>query len=150
MEEPAPTLVDDEDRTESDEKTLCDDVASTIIDEPSTIEDEPSPTLTDDGTESAPRLVITDGRSSRIIITERSGPFVVGRDPGKCSLAVEDSRASRAHFSITEHDGRYFIQDLGSSNGTFVNGALVHEMHPLNAGDTVEFGRTVATFEMAE
>lgn len=130
-------------------RTVCDDVAHTIVDEPGTVTDEPNETLLEESDANAPRLMITDGRSSQIIITDRSGPFIVGRDPSKCSLAVDDSRASRAHFSITQRDGHFYVQDLGSSNGTFVNGALVQEALSLNDGDTVEFGRTVATFEMA-
>ena len=111
-----------------------------------TIIDDRSEALTYDT--NSPRIMITDGKSSRIIITERSGPFIVGRDPERSALAVEDPRASRAHFSVTMRDGSYYLQDLGSSNGTFVNGALVGSERLLADGDTIEFGRTVATFRM--
>lgn len=118
----------------------------TLIEDQRTILNEPDDLGTID-TES-PRLVITDGKTSRIIITEHSGAFIVGRDPSRSALAVDDPRASRAHFSIAARDGEYFLQDMGSSNGTFVNGALVANEARLKDGDTIEFGRTVATFRM--
>ena len=142
MDEQEPTLMQEPPEAEEPDATLCDEVALTIVDEPVAAGDAESA--------EGPRLVITDGRSSRIIITERSGAFVVGRDPSKCSLAVDDARASRAHFSITEHEGLYYIQDMGSANGTFVNGALVTDSQRLSDADTVEFGRTVASFELAK
>lgn len=147
LDEPAPTVVDEPlGAPESVAATIAADAepAPTIIDDAITIAEDAA--LDSDG--EAPRLTITDGKSSQVIITERSGPFVVGRDPSRCTLAVDDARASRAHFSITHHDGQYFVQDLGSSNGTFVNGALIPEQRALADGDTIEFGRTVATFRM--
>lgn len=130
------------------ESTLMEDAAPgpTLIDDGRTIMDEldgPRSTDTD-----SPRLVITDGKTSRVIISEHSGAFIVGRDPSRSALAVDDARASRAHFSIAARDGGYFLQDMGSSNGTFVNGALVTAETALRDGDTIEFGRTVATFRM--
>lgn len=148
FDEPAPTMADELGGTAfRSEATIVneDDPAPTIIDDAATIAEDAEEPVNEP---EAPQLVITDGKSSRIIITDRTGSFVVGRDPSKCTLAVDDARASRAHFSITAHDGAYYVQDLGSSNGTFVNGTLVHAERELADGDTVEFGRTVATFRM--
>lgn len=157
-DEPAVTLADEtsEDATlgepdalRSATATLIEDSAPspTIIEDSRTILNEPDDSTTV-GAES-PRLIITDGKTSRIVITEHSGSFIVGRDPSRSSLAVDDPRASRAHFSIIARDDDYLIYDLGSSNGTFVNGALVTGETVLKDGDTIEFGRTVATFRMS-
>ena len=143
---PDPTLAD------SVDQTLTDDVDSTISEDLSaTITEEMDHTLVEEAEGLDPgatgaELVITDGRTSRIIVSEQTGPFLVGRDPSRCSMAIDDGRASRTHFSIQLVDGEYIIEDLGSSNGTFLNGAMLRESSPLEDGDMIEFGRTVATF----
>ncbi len=155
---PGATLVEDdstiiEDVDDASAATIVDETtttsepgpAPTIIDERSTIVDDEASDITDEDP-TGPRLEITDGRTSRIVISDHSGSFVVGRDPARASLAVNDARASRRHFSIVERAGSYMILDLGSSNGTFVNGSLVRDELVLKDGDTIEFGRTVATF----
>ncbi len=47
--------------------------------------------------------------------------FVIGRDPDSCNIVISDERVSRQHAAIYSRGGRYFIKDLGSANGTFVN-----------------------------
>jgi serine/threonine protein kinase len=56
--------------------------------------------------------------------------------------------ASRRHAQITQQDEGYFITDLGSSNGTLVNGQPLspHEPHPLHNGDRVTIGQVVIQF----
>lgn len=124
------------------EGTVVDEEARpTILDE---AEAEGMPHASDDGVQA--RLDVTGGRSTRLVISDRGGPFVVGRDPDKCSLAVDDERASRRHFAIHKMASSFMIEDLSSTNGTFVNGAPVRENVELSNGDTIEFGRTIATF----
>lgn len=122
--------------------TVTDDVDATVL-------DEPALTVLQDGDGLQAQLVITGGRSSRIVITDRSGPFKVGRDPSKVNLAVDDGRVSRVHFVIDRMSESYVLTDGGSANGTFVNGSPVLEPTELHAGDSVEFGRTIATFVIA-
>jgi DNA-binding NtrC family response regulator len=53
-----------------------------------------------------------------------AGPLVIGRG-GDCGVSLLDSRASRHHVELTFGEGRWTIADLGSRNGTFVDGAQV-------------------------
>ena len=55
-------------------------------------------------------------------------------------LIVEDARVSRQHAQLRFKSRRYFIGDLGSTNGTYVNGTQVTTDQVLHDGDTVSFG----------
>jgi pSer/pThr/pTyr-binding forkhead associated (FHA) protein len=55
-------------------------------------------------------------------------------------LIVEDPRVSRQHSQIRYKSRRFFIGDLGSTNGTYVNGTQVTTDQVLHDGDTVSFG----------
>ena len=62
-------------------------------------------------------------------------------------LIVEDPRVSRQHSQIRFKSRRYFIGDLGSTNGTYVNGAQVTTDQVLHDGDTVSFGGLEMRFQ---
>ncbi|MCB9621259.1 MAG: sigma 54-interacting transcriptional regulator [Sandaracinus sp.] len=62
----------------------------------------------------------------------------VGRDP-ECHVRLEGVRASRRHCAIRVEADRLFVRDLGSRNGTFVNGERIHEAE-LSIGDRIEVG----------
>ncbi len=71
-----------------------------------------------------------------------SEPFLVGREEGTCILAG-DSSVSRQHARITFEQGRYLVEDLRSTNGTWLNGyRLGPYKYELNRGDVVQFGLT--------
>jgi pSer/pThr/pTyr-binding forkhead associated (FHA) protein len=65
-------------------------------------------------------------------------PAIVGRMPG-ADLVVEDRWVSRIHCEISEIDGTLVVRDLGSRNGTMVNGHHVKEAHLL-PGDRLTVG----------
>ena len=70
-------------------------------------------------------LVDTHGGQRRF---EPGGPsIVVGRDP-LCHLTVEDSRVSRQHLAMEWTNGHWSVRDLGSSNGTFLDGRRIHTL----------------------
>ena len=76
----------------------------------------------------------------------RLGPkrVLIGRtDQG--DIVINDSSVSRKHASIESRDGRFLLQDLKSTNGTFVNGESI-DVHVLNHGDKIRIGRTVLQF----
>jgi hypothetical protein len=76
------------------------------------------------------------------------GGFVVGRDePGPGSLG-KDAEISRRHARFYRVDnGDFLVEDLGSTNGTFVNGERITAPHVLFPGDTIKLGSTVVEFE---
>jgi len=65
-------------------------------------------------------------------------PFTVGRKVDR-DLVIADPRVSREHASIVSENGEFFVVDLGSKHGTFVNGEKV-DRHKLQRNDRLEFG----------
>ena len=66
-------------------------------------------------------------------------PFTVGRDDG-CDVVLDSARASRRHLQISPDGGLWWLQDLGSSNGTYVDGERV-ERAALSGETTVQVGQ---------
>jgi hypothetical protein len=64
-------------------------------------------------------------------------------------VVLYDPDVSRKHFVITQQGGGYVARDLGSSNGTLVNGARI-DAQPLSAGDEIQAGGVVFVFQIAE
>jgi adenylate cyclase len=89
------------------------------------------------------RLVSQDGTKSYDL---RDGvPLIVGRAP-TCDLPVFDPTISRRHAELTSDGGAVVVRDLGSSNGTFVNGVKTSNAL-LAISDTVAFGKV--SFKLA-
>jgi hypothetical protein len=83
--------------------------------------------------------LLTDGdRVLRSYILD--APIItIGRRSGN-DIALLDLEVSRQHARIDFVEPRYYVSDLGSTNGTRVNGKLIKGRHPLNDGDTIEMG----------
>src|SRR5450432_1224217 len=84
-----------------------------------------------------PTLVFVQGNEQRNINLDHS-PFTVGRKVDK-DLVIADPRVSREHALIVAENGQFFVVDLGSKHGTFVNGEKV-DRHKLQRNDRLEFG----------
>ena len=74
---------------------------------------------------------------------------LVGRNDG-ATIRLLDSSISRQHASIRREDRDFWIVDLGSSNGTYVNDAAVTSARLLRHGDRVQFGSMVLIFEESD
>jgi hypothetical protein len=74
-------------------------------------------------------------------------PMRIGRAP-ECELVLKDNRVSRRHARLAPRDGVLILTDLGSTNGTRVNGHRVTEL-VLGAGDRVQIGETSLVVETA-
>lgn len=70
---------------------------------------------------------------------------VIGRAPD-CDLPVESARASRRHAAVHSEGDHFSVRDLGSTNGTFVNGRRIAGEQTLSPGDRIEIGEVVVTF----
>ena len=68
-----------------------------------------------------PKLEGMDGDEKRRFILNKN-PFIIGKFPQKADGILNDSRISRVHAAIREDSGYYYISDLNSTNGTYVNG----------------------------
>jgi hypothetical protein len=72
-----------------------------------------------------------------------AGPVVVGRSP-EADLTIDDPFASDFHARIGPAEGGSFrIQDLGSTNGTFVDGARITGPVPIGPGEEFQIGQTI-------
>jgi hypothetical protein len=88
-------------------------------------------------------LVLPDGR--RLVLGART--LVVGRLP-ECDLVLSDPNVSRRHAEFRPTgNGRYEVADLGSTNGTRVNGVAVREPQLLHDGDGITVGGSTLRFE---
>jgi hypothetical protein len=72
----------------------------------------------------------------------------IGRDLTNSISLVGDSYISRHHAWILYIKGSYWIEDLGSTNGTLVNGEILNERRQLTSGDCLKLGRTELLFNM--
>jgi pSer/pThr/pTyr-binding forkhead associated (FHA) protein len=73
------------------------------------------------------------------------GTMNVGRTPEN-QIALDDPTVSRQHAWIKVEGTDFLIFDVGSANGTFVNGERVQEPRRLNSGDVVRFGDVELVF----
>ncbi len=89
------------------------------------------------------RLECNDGKQS---IELTSGKLVAGR-ASDCDIVVSDINASRKHAEFSKDiAGRWVIRDLGSKNGTLVNGEFVQQPTVLYEGDSITLGLSKYTF----
>lgn len=94
-----------------------------------------------EGPETVPTLVVTAPEGADRTIEVRR-PIVIGRG-GDVDVTLDDAFASDRHARFDTAEGRLFVHDLGSTNGTMVNGERVTERTPLHRGDAVQVGGTI-------
>jgi hypothetical protein len=75
-----------------------------------------------------------------------SGVVTVGRLP-ECTISINDANISRNHAQVKATPSAYVVVDLGSTNGTMVNGSRIIGEHRLQDGDIISFGSTHVRFE---
>jgi two-component system, cell cycle response regulator len=78
-------------------------------------------------------------------------PITIGRDPD-VELPLRDGSCSRRHCRIerSDEEGRYVLIDLGSTNGTRVNGSRVNDAVPLAEGDKIFLGQSIVKFSYSD
>lgn len=92
------------------------------------------------------RYTRPDGES--VMIELGQTPMTVGRSP-EADICVLDERASRVHCGLRLWDGNYYIKDLKSRNGTFVNDRPVEETR-IHGGDIIRIGNSLLMVEDAD
>lgn len=65
---------------------------------------------------------------------------------GSDQVPLTDPAVSRSHAEVTHESGAWMLRDLGSANGTYVNGARIHEIIRLKHGDQIRVGGTILAF----
>ena len=94
-------------------------------------------------------LTLVDTPNKVIDLTDATLPTVIGRDSEVAQVVIPDSQASRAHCSLDIEDDKVMIEDMGSRNGTLLNGQKVTRARVYH-GDIVKLGKTHVTFEIGE
>ncbi len=72
----------------------------------------------------------------------RPSGHTIGRS-SEADVVIDDPYASEFHARVETHDGGTTVHDLGSTNGTYVNGRRITVPTPAGKGDTVQIGKTI-------
>jgi pSer/pThr/pTyr-binding forkhead associated (FHA) protein len=75
------------------------------------------------------------------------GELILGREQSSADLVIDDPGVSRRHARVIPENGGVVVEDLGSSNGTYVNGERISGPVELGAGDEVQVGATIMGVE---
>ncbi len=88
------------------------------------------------------KLTVTCNNQTKAYALPEQG-VKIGRDPGQCQLALQDPDVSSLHAFMCCKNGAWMLQDLGSTNGTYVNGNKITTVG-LKSGDRIKFGVSVS------
>lgn len=89
------------------------------------------------------QLVMRSGPMTGTVYPLEGELLTLGRDPGN-SIHINDAEISRRHARLSLQGGKYVLEDLGSTNGTFVNGQRLGSPHVLRPGDVISFGEQIS------
>jgi predicted component of type VI protein secretion system len=87
-------------------------------------------------------LILESGREKREIRV--TGTITIGRST-EATVHVDDKTLSREHTQVLLQGGRLLLKDLGSKNGTYLNGSLIKQTVPLKNGDRFKVGPAMFT-----
>ena len=92
-----------------------------------------------------PRIVVASGPRKGEEIALHNEKTSIGRDD-KVDVTIDELSASRRHALIVNRRGRFFLLDLGTTNGTYCNGLLHGDERRLSDGDRFQIGQTAFVF----
>lgn len=93
-------------------------------------------------------LILLPGQSPGRQFSCDGDATTIGRQHD-CAVCLDDPAVSRRHARIVREGNTYHIEDLGSSNGTYVNGARIERKQPLREGDTLQIGPYVLSLRLS-
>ncbi len=86
-------------------------------------------------------MAVTEGRLAGTVIPLTPAGILVGRNP-ECSLVLDDDFTSGRHLRLFLREGSWWVEDLGSTNGTFLDAARLTTAQPVGVGSVLRIGRT--------
>lgn len=86
-------------------------------------------------------LAVTTGPLKGTTIPLGSAPVLIGRSP-TCTLVIDDDYCSARHCRVFPDGGEWLVEDLGSTNGTFLDNQRVDDPMPFKRGDKLRLGAT--------
>jgi pSer/pThr/pTyr-binding forkhead associated (FHA) protein len=108
---------------------------------------ENEPTMMGQGRPQA-ALVVRQGAQAGMSFPLTGNQLLIGREEG-LEIVLQDPESSRRHVRISWQGGQFVIEDLGSTNGTFVNGVQITTPQILNPGDSIGIGQTALVFQVS-
>src|SRR5215218_8502825 len=93
------------------------------------------------------QLIVVDGPNQGTEF-DISGSSVIGRDPSS-GIVLDDAEASRRHASVSAAGDTIMVEDLGSTNGTYVAGERIQGSREVASGDRIRIGTTVMEVRVA-
>ena len=94
-------------------------------------------------------LTLADTPTKIIDLTDATLPTVIGRDSEVSQVVIPDSQSSRAHCSLDIEDDKVMVEDMGSRNGSWLNGQPITRARAYH-GDILKLGKTHITFEIGD
>jgi pSer/pThr/pTyr-binding forkhead associated (FHA) protein len=88
------------------------------------------------------KVVVIDESGGKAGTHRLSGTIQIGRDPS-CQIRLTDTYISQQHARISERNGSWVVEDLGSTNGTYLNQRKVTSPAAISPGDRIRVGNTV-------
>jgi ABC-type multidrug transport system ATPase subunit/pSer/pThr/pTyr-binding forkhead associated (FHA) protein len=88
------------------------------------------------------KLILNEETTSPKEFELTRSEIIIGRDPG-IDVTIPSAAVSRRHARLTREGDAYMLEDLGSSNGTYLNGERLTARHLLMSGDKIRFGKAV-------
>jgi pSer/pThr/pTyr-binding forkhead associated (FHA) protein len=86
-------------------------------------------------------VVVIDERGQKARTHRLDGPVQIGRAEA-CQLQLSDTYVSSFHARIYARDGSWYVEDLGSTNGTYLNQRRITAPTEVKAGDRLRVGKT--------
>jgi pSer/pThr/pTyr-binding forkhead associated (FHA) protein len=87
-------------------------------------------------------LTVTEGSLAGTTLSLLENGVLLGRNP-ECTLVLDDDFASGRHARIFRRDDGWLVEDLGSTNGTFLGANKLTQPMPVEVGSTLRIGKTI-------
>ncbi|MSQ43247.1 MAG: FHA domain-containing protein [Chloroflexi bacterium] len=102
--------------------------------------------MSDEFADARPARLRSQGTATRVEFVLEARTTLIGRSP-QCDIQVDEPLASRRHAEIVRQTWRYVISDVGSRNGTLLNGEVLDGERQLRHGDVIQVGTTRLQFD---
>jgi pSer/pThr/pTyr-binding forkhead associated (FHA) protein len=88
------------------------------------------------------KVLVLDEKGRKIGSHRLGGTIQIGRAPS-CQIRLDDTYISQLHAKISDRNGSWVVEDLGSTNGTYLNQRKLSVPTELSPGDRIRVGKTV-------